>query len=348
MEKKVAPERFYYIDFLNVISVFLIIMIHVPGFLVPYSNSDNYWWKVILFFSITRFAVPLYILSSGAMILKKPVDNIKNFFVKRFSRVAIPFLFWGMVYEINVMINYRPKTFFEILHDFFFQDVMFHLWFVYMILAMYVFTPIFSEVLKNISQKILKYSFGVWIFLSCVVSIEYWFYEGISHRFWFVEFIGYFVAGWIIHNQKINFVKLNGYITALIAGIMIFLSSVLVVTQSFKYNEQYEAFFEPYFILIVIGSLIIFKYFREKEEFFRRHKKFSKIFSKLSVLTYGIYLIHVLVLNFTREYFFIFNQVYFAGNNYTLSMILYGIVTWGISMLIVAIFHNIPYLRRLV
>ena len=346
---KIQKERYIYIDFLKVVVIFAVVLAHVTVLLSNWEEVEQHFELFLYINSTTRFNVPLFILCSGAMVLRKPVDNIGEFFHKRFSRVVIPFLFWSVFYKLNIIIHDKLEfSFFDILHDFFYQEIAYHFWFIYMILAVYLFVPLLSDSLTKLNQTKLNYLLGLWIFFSCIASIEYIYIKGDSAKLWLIEYIGYFVAGWLIHNNKIKFFKLNGYVTFLICAAITVILTKLVMIYKVDYGIYYEAVFEPYFILVVIGSLLIFRYFRDKEEFFRRHEKFGKIFSKLSVLTYGAYLIHPLILEFLQGKFFLHNGIYYLKNFPITTIIIFSAVTGIISFLSTYVFYKLPYLRRLV
>ena len=292
--------------------------------------------------SMTRFGVPIFILCSGAMILQKNYDDIKNFFSKRLSRIVVPFIFWATIYEFHKGITDIQIM----LNDLFFQNVMYHFWFIYMILTIYLFVPIISDILGKLTQYKLNYIFILWLFFSAIVSFEYLMMQGFSGNYFLVEFIGYFIAGWLIHNQKIKFLHLNGLATFFsVCGIIGFLGG-LVILYTTKLQSYYESFFEPYFIAVVIGSLLIFKYFRENEDFFQRYKRYGKFLSQLSILTYGGYLIHILVLDRIKDLFFAYNGQMFVAVHPVIATLACAVLTSVVSLLIIKIFSLIPILRR--
>ena len=349
MVGKIQNERYIYIDFLKVVVIFAVVLAHVSISLAAWEKNGQHFELFTYINSTTRFNVPLFILCSGAMILRKPVDDIREFYVKRFSRVVIPFLFWSIFYKLNIIIHDKLEfSFLDILHDLFYQNVVYHFWFIYMILAVYLFVPLLSDALTKFNQTKLNYLMGLWLFLSCIVSIECIFCEGDSIKFWLAEYIGYFVAGWLIHNHKIKLIKLNGYVTFLICVAITVILTKLVIMYKTDYGIYHEAVFEPYFILVVIGSLLIFRYLRDKEDFFRRHEKVGKFFSKVSALTYGGYLVHPLILEFLKGKFLLHNGVYYLSTFPITTIIIFSAVVGIISFLIIAVFHNLPYLRRLV
>ena len=279
------------------------------------------------------------------MILQKPVDDIGNFFRRRFSRVAVPFIFFVIVYEL-----YKGTTDISLmLKDVWHQEVMYHLWFVYMILEMYIFVPIISGSINTFSQQKLNYTFKVWLGISLLSTFSYVIADGQLAKQFIIEFVGYFLAGWAIHNQKLNLPRLSCKSTFLAIGAIVGLLTCLTIfyTRYVTLTFYYNVFFESYSIAIVSGSILIFKYFREHEDFFRRHYKLSNFLSQIGALTYGGYLIHILILSKIRNFFVTSDTgaAFFISHPVTANLFCF-MLTALLSLAIIKIFKLTPVLRR--
>ena len=60
------------------------------------------WTTVDFYQSFGRLGVPLFIMLTGALLLSpsKTNEDLGTFFKKRFSRIGLPCLFWGVIYFI--------------------------------------------------------------------------------------------------------------------------------------------------------------------------------------------------------------------------------------------------------
>ena len=343
-----SETRYVYIDFLKFVSFLLIIFLHTfatigIGVFNGEGGESETWRCIILLNATTRFSVPIFILCSGAMILRKDTDDFAEFFRRRFSKIVIPYLFWGLIYEFSKGVT----DIYIILKDFLSMDVYYHFWFVYMILIVYLFVPILSGTLNNFNQSKLNYTLALWLCFSVHVSLKYLlspyeFYD-IVKIYAFPEFIGYFIAGWMIHNEKIKFPRLNGVTTFAIVSSIIGLLAYLVIFYSIELSRFYEGVFEPYFIAVAIGSLLIFKYCREHEDYFQRHFKFTV---KFSGLTYGGYLLHALILNYVIN--FLASGSDFVQNHTIIFCFVCAGLTGILTLSIIKIFSLIPILRRFI
>ena len=90
-----------YADGLRVFSILAVIMLHTSAVRVanwlPIESMT--WWVAHVCDSLCRWAVPVFIMLSGALILDvKRFYTVWGFYKKRLVRVVIPFVFWASVY----------------------------------------------------------------------------------------------------------------------------------------------------------------------------------------------------------------------------------------------------------
>lgn len=96
----VKPERNFGLDVLRVIACYMVIQINTGEFyyIGPIGNVLNTTdaYLVGWFNSLCRTCVPLFVMISGFFLF--PVNDTGTFFKKRFSRAAIPFILWCLLY----------------------------------------------------------------------------------------------------------------------------------------------------------------------------------------------------------------------------------------------------------
>lgn len=77
MEKR----RTVYFDCLRVLATLGVIIIHVTSFNWGKVSVSSFDWQVLNFYNgIVRFAVPCFVMISGALFLERDVDYKKNTF----------------------------------------------------------------------------------------------------------------------------------------------------------------------------------------------------------------------------------------------------------------------------
>jgi len=166
-----SESKTLWYDNLRVIATIGVIGIHVSSSYQPTSGTISTYdfWVGNIYCSLSRFAVPVFVMLSGALLLSKDY-KISTFLKKRLVRLLIPFLFWSLVYIINSLVNdfeagNRPG-FWEIARDIFVQlrdGSSGHLWYIYMIIGLYLFIPIIGKWVRNATEKEILYFLGIWL-----------------------------------------------------------------------------------------------------------------------------------------------------------------------------------------
>ena len=94
-------KRIVFLDYLRAIACFMVILVHVcEAFYfnldgISFSSNADRWWISFIDSSL-RPCVPLFIMAS-AYLLVPLKDSTPVFFKRRFTRVCIPFIVWGLV-----------------------------------------------------------------------------------------------------------------------------------------------------------------------------------------------------------------------------------------------------------
>ena len=147
-------ERINWIDITRIIAIFAVLAIHtLAGYICEWGHIPYTDWMIATFSgAVARFAVPVFIILSGYLLLDKQ-ENAYLFFQKRFSKVVIPLLAWSVIYTVfNTNSIYSIFTI-EFVKELLSSNVYFHLYFLYIIIGLYIITPVLRLILHNINIK---------------------------------------------------------------------------------------------------------------------------------------------------------------------------------------------------
>ncbi len=99
------------------------------------TDVKSFAWNTFNFYdSIVRWAVPSFVMISGALFLQRDIP-FKKFFSKYIFRIVTAFLFWSFVYAVA---NYaKNKDIIKALGHFIMGH--YHLWFLFMITGLYIY-----------------------------------------------------------------------------------------------------------------------------------------------------------------------------------------------------------------
>lgn len=204
-------------------------------------DSKN-WYATIFWGSLVRYAVPLFFMCSGSLLLNPEKDmTLKKLYTKNLPRILIALFFWATAYELfDLLIAKKMGIFsFELCKKAFdsiiFFDHHFHLYFLHIMIIIYIFLPATKILTKNLDEKTYKYILIVW----CIVTVVYPYIlllpffaplQGIPRQ-WVLNFtygsIGYTMLGDYMHrfsNKKPLFYALIFIFTSIFTsfGVMYF------------------------------------------------------------------------------------------------------------------------------
>lgn len=342
-------DRVVFLDYLRAIACFMVIMVHSCEFFFIGENginirshTDGFWVSIID--SALRSSVPLFVMASGYLLLPLK-ESTDSFFKRRFVRVFIPFAIWSLLYAIlpylwnDISLSQAGENVIHLLYNF--NGTSGHLWFVYMLVGLYLFMPILSPWLKEVSRKFELLFLLLWfissfyhyarLFISDIYGECYW---NEFHSLWYFSgFIGYLVLAHYIRTY-INWSRQK----SLLIGIPLFLCGYLFTAMVF-YNRTTTAvelqelelswrFCSFNVIFMTTGLFLIIKTITYQ------NGSVYHVIKQISGLSYGMYLMHIFILNAVYQaispYFNTPMTIVFVG---TITFILCWIMTRLLSFL---------------
>ena len=153
----ITDNRFAFADLCRVLACFGVILGHCcDGFVRNYANLPlRYWLYAHFLGSISCMAAPLFVLLSGSLLLKPQGTFTFQDMKRRLIRILVPLAVWSFVYLCFLACRRSPL--FQLQFN---QPEMRHLWFVYMMVGLYLFLPIFKAIYDAFStQHTLVYYF---------------------------------------------------------------------------------------------------------------------------------------------------------------------------------------------
>lgn len=302
-------NRNYSLDLLRVIACYLIIQQHASEFYYigeggTVVTGDNTFWIGIIT-TLCRSSVPLFVMLSGFLLLPMQ-DKISTFFRKRFTRIIYPFIAWCVLYAGYYVLS-RGDFFSQMALNILHIPVNFgceigHLWYIYMLIGLYLVTPIISPWLQQASKRELEGYLGLWIITTFLPYIHLVYPEVLGEAFWndtpllyyFTGFIGYFILGYYLKRFGYPSAALSWIILiigfALSAGIFCSRIDTVPTVPELELSWGFctvNVFLMTLGLFSLIGRLSL-----------KGKNATCKLLSDISVKSYGMYLAHILFLNF--------------------------------------------------
>ena len=344
LNSPVRPNHDSAIDLLRIFAALGVVMIHSSGYYtfkeVPVNIS---WWTGNIFDSFSRWCVPVFVMISGALLIKtNTYSNPGIFFSKRVRRILIPLIFWTAFF---IVFNIFRTNFFsvnDIIASIYYGIPYYHLWYLYMIVGIYCVTPAISLVYDYFPEKQRMYIITGLFIIGAIDS--FWIrYFGQSNQFFmfkFLPYLGYFMMGKEVVSTKIPFNKYLYLLVWLFASITIVLLSGILRYINFNVITLFNYYLNP---LVIIQSISLFVFVTMYMADIQVSESKQKLLIQLSELSFGIYVIHPVFIEFGRT----FKENLFKENLFFMIPV-FSIAVFTASGIVTILLKKVPYLKRTV
>jgi len=293
-----APaSRSIWIDNARIIAIFAVVLLHVAARFVYANPGGNInWWFADIYDAAVRWGVPVFAMVSGALLLDPGrQESLGTYYKKRVLRVAVPIVFWSVLYyfwgTVPGMLRGEMPPLMPFVYKLMEGTPFYHLWFLYMILGFYVFAPFIRKAMTACSVRELFVLDGLLFFFAAA---------HVAHGYWvgnatdalatdkFLVYLPYFIAG---HLVKEHIRPPRPWILATIFVLSVTAAALgrYVLYQITGVPNELEPYAYANLSLFVIPmALSMCLLLRQMER-----PLFSEAFVKTAgPLTFGIYLIH--------------------------------------------------------
>jgi len=322
------------LDILRVLSILAVILIRVT---TVYESSDEFYyesltsWFISLLNRSLFWCIPILFMLSGALLLNNSNESIQEFYKKRMAKVLIPTLFWS-IFFLSYLYIVKDYSLFNLVGVFIKFGAFDHLWFMYAIIGLYIFTPYLRIALQHLPMPTLK-NLIITIFIFTIgnsILGQYFGSQGTILSF-FIGYIGYFLLGYYLYKNKEKYKKYT-HLFGLLFLILIVLSSFLDIIREY-YLHLNITFFT---ILLPLQSILLFLYILNTKFTLKLP---ADLWAHLSVFSFGTYLIHALFILLMEPYMTMDKLIYLP---------IFYLLVLVCSYISVYLLSKVAYLKSLV
>ena len=340
MNSNTEEKRYIYLDVLRIIAAIAVITLHVSAYRFYTSFPSNEWEFCNIYDSLSRWGVPIFVMISGALFLDQNKSiSIKKLYKKNIFRIICALFFWSIIYQL-----YRTNADTTLwVFAWGVIETPEHLWFLKMLLGLYVEVPILRAIAKDKKTEIyfLFIAFFttfilplfpkfIGLYNSNIISVINHFFDKIDLNI-AIGFTGYFVLGHFLHTKKLSSNIKNLFY---ILGILSFFCVILLTSWlSHFLNRPNVSFYDYMSPFTLLESSAIFVFASDKLN--KIPRKYIKYILSLSKLTFGIYLVHILIKSIANDFFGLNSSICNAMISIPcLSILIFifsGIISWILS-----------------
>ncbi len=350
-------ERKTYCDYLRIMATFAVVMNHVAASNWYSTDVNSIEWRSFNFYdSIVRWAVPVFVMISGALFLNKN-SSVKKIYSKNILRLVIVFVVWSLFYALATPDTLEYGIFGGLMMH---ADAIilghYHMWFIRMIIGLYMCIPIYRKIVedKNTMRYFLTLSFVFTILCPWIIKLanDYIsvYSESIPTAFTLINstisgmglstvlgYSFYFILGYYLDSIEIS--RKNRKIIY-ICGIAGFVFTVLVdLNLAIKTQQPCDTYYGVFDVNIMLEAICIYILFKYHDY---KNPKINSIAHHLSAYMLGAFLIHVFFIG-VFTYLLGFTTLSF---NAFVSVPVISVIVFVCSLLISAILNHIPIIRK--
>ncbi|WP_069988487.1 acyltransferase [Massilioclostridium coli] len=339
---------YMYLDVLRIIACFLVIVNHTDSRVFLRTSPSETWFLGLTYFFICKAAVPLFLMISGVLLLRK-IDSYKNI-GKKILRFTIVLIVFSLLYYVDgCLTSNSPISIVSFFTSIYHNPATNALWYMYLYLAILIMLPILQKLANSMKKRDYQYYFffsfiilgGMPIIVHYIPSAAY---SDHFQLFIFSCYIGLLLLGFYIQNYLIiNLKKCFIAIAIYIVGIAI---SVVLTYKEYLSSPKNYLFFDDRTLITVIAPsaclFIVVKYLFDKVHFGEKGKRIIK---EIGGCTFGTYLFSDFFIHKLKAVGI--EDSLFQTVNPFLAAVIMEIIVFSAGMAISFLFRRIPFIKKL-
>lgn len=341
-------------DLLRIVSICAVVSIHTFGAIAANTEirPSVSWAFAVLFTAGSIWAVPVFVMLSGALSLTERAQSVGpvQFYLKRAKRIVPALIVWHLIYLVGVRMILLRQEFSvnELVDSVISMTIYPHLYFLWLIAGLYIVAPVLAGFIRGGGRR------RALIFAGCTLATTLVIYAipgivsliGVSRPIHFefltiwLPYVGYFLAGYALSLAELS---RKATVWWAIAG---FALALLVMAQ-FAFPESMRvvsAIATPEYLGIGVAllSLSVFIVGGRALNRLTISPALGRWVVKLSEASFGVFLIHLIVLLVPYRYLLGFRNQVSTGEALLAYMIIL-IVSFAISI----VARKIPIVRSI-
>ncbi len=359
-----GKKKYLYLETMRIFACFFMIFNHtnVRGFFL-FSQSPlgslQFWWY--LWLSVfCKFAVPLFFMISGALLIPKENESLGDLYKNRVLRMVCTLLFFSAVFFVRDILRGKQTwdigAFFLGVYE---GSLVIPYWYLYTYIAFLITLPMIRAMAKNLEDKYYYYIFLLWFVFALIPVLQYALgknlhvLNGNLNVGWLTTNIVLCpITGYFLQYRMKNAENAGGGKTVLLlwaANILtICLSCYMTYLRAVDMGQCNEAvsqeFHNTFAVLNAATIFLTVKYLYLKVE-----KKvpmwLNRAIASVGSATFGIYLMHILALDvFNQKLWDAFVDLHLSP---MLSSFLVCLCTMAVCYVVTVLLKRIPLIRKL-
>ncbi len=229
---------------------------------------------------------------------------------------------------------------------FFNDQIYYHLWYFYALIGIYLLAPIFNIFVNHASKQVIGYVVVLWIlfygvfrYYSYIVSNEFTLFFPLS------EYIGFFLLGYYLAKFELSKKwRVGIYMLGIIGALETIWRTIVLSEQQGQFSGYAFSYSSLNVIAMSIALFVFVKYWVNRKVAQGSYET-SGIVKLIGQTSFGVYLVHAMILDKVRPHFFEGNELFVKP---LMAIPLQVVIILVLSTIIVWIIQKIPLLKKLI
>ena len=329
-------------DVIRVSACLAVVLLHLAATTVmqPEQLGTISWHMANFIDSAMRWAVPVFVMLSGALLLdEKKQTSPREFWTRRMNRLLPALLFWSAVYLAwRAFFWHQPLTLNAIALDLIAGRPYIHLYFLFLIAGLYLVTPFLATAASSLESKQLGQAIVVMATLALGANMVD--FLATSAFTLFVPYIAYYFAGLYCVRVLANRPAPYGMVLAGAILITTLFTALSVSVNGLESRWSFY-FYEDLSPTIMVMAVTVFMVLLRASLL----PVVQSAAQRLAPLTLGVYVAHPIIVELLRNLYHttwpaMFRPLYYIPITFAATIV--------IAFTAVALMQRIPLLRRVV
>jgi surface polysaccharide O-acyltransferase-like enzyme len=350
-----AAAELAFTSYLRVAAIAGVVLIHAAAGLVTNASirGTATWWIGTSLDLGSRWAVPVFIMVSGALLLgQRPNEGAREFYARRIRRIAIPLLVAHVGYfVVRAVLLHQVLTARVVVFDLLAARVYSQLYFFWIVLGLYLITPLLRTALAGRDAKALTIIGAAGIAFMWAVRAGATTMSAVGHpvdvwqpaalTLW-IPYLGYFVLGYALRSATLGR-------TGLAASIVVFALANAVVVWSYTTGagSVVAALLGGGYQGLPVAATAISLFLMARTVIHPASalalSPSRGVMRRLGELTLGVFVVHLAIMLYAQRLPGLSASI--ASRSVVATLILWAVVLTG-SFVVCELLARIPVLRR--
>ncbi len=297
--------RVAYADLLRSLAVIGAILFHVAGSQMgAVAVNGQAWWVFNLYRCLVVWCAPVFVMLSGMFLLDpKRGYPLPKLFFHNILRVVVCLGFWGGLYAVVAYLTSGGRFtwwgLWNAILDALRGNTHYHLWFLYIVIGLYLVTPVLRAFCRGAGRGDFHYFFILWFLFSSLLPMAFrvWPHSTAVLKFWYnkleiqavLGYIGYYIAGYYLKEYLISRVaEALAYVLGIVGAVVTVWGTAVLSRQAGATVDSLLDFFSPNVVCFSVAIVVLFRYVLGVSEERSRRQRLSHV----ARIVFGIYLVH--------------------------------------------------------